>query len=97
MNVLHQVTRMMPWYSGPDWPSHLEMSYGWMTLALIVTASALMCWIEFGAWRFGYHTISYLSQQRPVLRWVVFAFIIVGALGVARVWLQHTNGSYGGS
>lgn len=96
-NATHQIARLMPWYPGPDWPTSLELSRGWMLLAVVVTASATMCWIEFGAWRFGFHTISYMSQQRPLLRWAVAAFIVVGALGVVRVWLQHTNGSYAGS
>jgi hypothetical protein len=88
---------MMPWYPGPDWPTAGELSTGWLLLAVAVTVTAGVCWIEFGAWRFGFHTISYTSQQRPVVRWLVCGLILVAGAIVARIWLQHTNGSYGGS
>jgi hypothetical protein len=68
-----------------------------LLLAVLVTVAAAACWFQFGAWRFGFHTISYTSQHRPLVRWIVFGLIVVVAAVVARVWLQHTNGSYGGS
>jgi hypothetical protein len=86
----------MPWYGGPDWPSPQELSIGWLLVALIVTVSATLCWIEFGAWRFGYHTISYTSQHSSVLRWGIVAFIAGACVVGCIAWLQHTNGSYGG-
>ena len=51
--MVHSLARLMPWYGGPDWPSPQELSIGWLLVALIVTVSATLCWIEFGAWRFG--------------------------------------------
>jgi len=68
-----------------------------MIVALLVTVSAALCWVEFGAWRLGYHTISFTSQHNPALRYAVLALIITGALAGSVMWLQHTNGSYGGS
>ncbi len=95
--MLRPLERFLPWYQGPDWPTAHELSFAWLLLALLVTAGAGLCWVEFGAWRLGYHTISFTSQHRPLLRWAVFSLILASAVVIARVWLQHTNGSYGGN
>jgi hypothetical protein len=94
--VIAYMERFLPWYAGPDWPTPREMSMSWLLVAAVVTVSALVCWIEFGAWRYGFHTISYTSQHSSMLRWSVFALIAAAGMVGCLAWLQHTNGSYGG-
>jgi hypothetical protein len=69
----------------------------WLLVALVVTISATLCWIEFGAWRYGYHTISYTSQHNVLLRWSIVVLIATACAVGCLAWLQHTNGSYGGN
>jgi hypothetical protein len=84
-DVIGHMAGLGPGRGGPRRPAERRVSPGWLGVALVSTVGAALCWIEFGAWRFGYHTISFTAQQRAEVRWSVLALIVAGALAVSRL------------
>jgi uncharacterized membrane protein len=95
--MLMELARYMPWYQGPDWPSASDLSLGWMMVALLVSAAAGVCWVQFGTWRRGQRAVSAVSRRAAIVRWTFSTLVLLAGTGLCCVWLLHTNGSYGGS
>lgn len=94
--MIHAIERLAPWYRGPDWPTGQELGGAWWVMGITIACIALACAYEGAAWRYGFHTISYLSQRTPTMRYAILAFILTAAIVACRLWWLHTDGSYGG-